>query len=340
MPDDKIDLSTISEEDLISVRISDLPIKIEGTWLEDCVSRLYAELDIKEIRFKPDCYLADEWLTPDGEPVIGMPFFLAHPALIKLENKMMLDVEGGTKEMCIKFLRHEAGHAMNYAYGLYRRKKWKQIFGRFSQEYADTYKFRPYSRSFVKHLEDYYAQYHPDEDFAETFAVWLTPEIDWQTLYKGWKAFRKLSYVDELMCEIKGKEPRKKGKKYWQASRLKVTLRNYYKRKRHFYAEDFPDFHDENLKRIFNENSKEDQHPPLAYTVIKKYRKDIIKSVSNWTGEKRYVTDELIKTLINRLKALGVSASENEQIAVLRISVYITALITNYVHTGKLRGKK
>ncbi|MFH1363838.1 MAG: hypothetical protein ABIH45_06500, partial [Candidatus Omnitrophota bacterium] len=235
------DLAKLSEEELLEIKIRDLPLSLPGTWLDDCIQELYAELDSKGIKLKPPCYLADEWLIPDGEPVVGIPFFLAHSALMKLEKKMMLDVEGGTKDWCLKLLRHETGHAINYAYKLYKSKKWHKIFGPFHKEYRETYRFRPYSKSFVRHLEDYYAQYHPDEDFAETFAVWLTPDLDWRVQYKGWKAIDKLDYVDQLMNKIKDKEPLvKKGKKYWEARRMNVSLKNFYKKKKYFYAEDFP----------------------------------------------------------------------------------------------------
>lgn len=337
----KIDLSVITGEELFNLRICDLPLKIEETWLQSCVNQLYSELDNKEIKFKPPCYLTDEWLTPDGEPVVGVPFFLVHPALMKLEKKIMLDVEGGTKQWCMKLLRHETGHALNYAYKLYKRKKWQKIFGKFSKEYSDTYRFRPYSKSFVRHLEDYYAQYHPDEDFAETFAVWLTPGFDWQNQYKGWKALQKLRYVEGLMREIKDKDPLlKQGKKYWQASRLRITLKNYYKRKKHFYAEDFPDFHDINLRKIFQEKNKTQECVFSASEVIKKYRKDILDNVSVWTGEKKYIIDNLLSTIASRCKSLGLKAFVSESLIVLKISTYITALIMNYMYTGRFRGKK
>ena len=130
----EVDLSQISEEELLELRLCDLPLNIEGTWLEGCVNQLYQELERKGIKFKPPCYLADEWLTPDNEPVIGIAFFLAHPRLIKLEKKMMLETEGETKPWCMKLLRHEAGHALNYAYKLYRRKKWQKIFGKLDRK--------------------------------------------------------------------------------------------------------------------------------------------------------------------------------------------------------------
>ncbi|MBU0634109.1 MAG: putative zinc-binding metallopeptidase [Candidatus Omnitrophica bacterium] len=337
----QIDLNLITEDELLKARICDLPLKIEGAWFESCVKELYAELEEKGMRFRPLCYLADEWLTPDQEPVIGIPFFLAHPKLMKLEKKIMLDAEGETKEWFMKLLRHETGHTVNYAYKLFRRKKWQQLFGHFEQDYPDTYRFRPYSRSFVRHLEDYYAQYHPDEDFAETFAVWLNPQSDWPNAYKGWNALQKIKYADELMQAVKDKEPRVKfGKKYWQASNLTTTLENYYKRKRRYYAEDFLDFHDTNLKKIFAEKDESSPSLPAAYLMIKKYRKEIIKSVSRWTGEKKHIIDGLLKSLIKRCKELHLGIPDTESLAMLKISAYITTLMMNYMYTGRLKGKK
>jgi len=337
----KIDLSQVSEERLLHLRICDLPLRIEGTWLEGCIKELYRELNTKGIKFRPTCYLSDEWFTPDNEPVVGIPFFLAHPSLMRLEKKIMLDVEGGTRHWCMKLLRHETGHAINYAYKLYKRKKWQKIFGKFSKEYADTYRFRPYSKSFVRHLEDYYAQYHPDEDFAETFAVWLTPGIDWQVQYKGWRALAKLKYLDELMKKIRAREPvAKEGKKYWQASRLHTTLKNYYKKKRRFYAEDFPDFHDSNLKRIFVERDRKKRNLPLVTDIIKHHRKNILDNVSRWTGEKKYIIDGLLETIIERCRDLKLVTLDSENLALLKISTYITTLIMNYIYTGRLRPKR
>ena len=145
---------------------------------------------------------------PVGIPAIFIPFFLVHDRLRALERTMMLEVEGGTPEWFMKLIRHEAAHAYSYAYQLPRKKKWQQTFGHTSREETpDFYQPRPFSRSYVVHLDDWYAQSHPDEDFAETFAVWLTPGLDWRKRYAGWKALQKLEYVDELMRSLAGKPP-------------------------------------------------------------------------------------------------------------------------------------
>ena len=137
-------------------------------------------------------------------PGIAIPFYLAHPRLRRLELTQVLEIEGGTREWCMMILRHEAGHAIENAYRLRQRPKRQALFGKSSEPYPDSYAPKPYSRSFVVHLDSWYAQSHPDEDFAETFAVWLTPGSNWRERYAGWPALRKLEYVDELMRGIAG----------------------------------------------------------------------------------------------------------------------------------------
>jgi hypothetical protein len=269
-----IDLDTISEPDLLQVKICDLPIAIAGTWLEECIQTLHKELADKGLNFRPECYLADEWLTPENEPVIGIPFYLAHPTLTKLEKKMMLEAEGDTKAWCMKLLRHEAGHAICYAFKLNEKENWQKMFGFSSQDYGETYRYQPYSRRFVRHLDGYYAQYHPDEDFVETFAVWLTPDSNWEERYKDWKAFKKLKFVDELMGEIKGQPPLvAKGTKFWRLKALKITLANFYKKKKELGEEDFPDFHDRQLTKIFKPLDDKDYQ---AFRKIAKKDKDLL----------------------------------------------------------------
>lgn len=335
-----IDLEGMPEERLLDLRLCDLPIAIAGTWLQPRVAQLHAELKAKNILFEPVCYLADEWLTPEGEPVIGIPFYLAHPRLIALEKKMMLDAEGDTEEWCMQLLRHEAGHALSYAFGLHRRRSWQKVFGSSSEHYGDTYRFRPYSKAFVRHLDHYYAQYHPDEDFVETFAVWLTPGLDWRREYQGWKALDKLLFVDRLMQGIAGKPPLKsRGGEYWKASRIRRTLRSHYQKRRHDEAENYPDFHDKNLLRMFVRGQTQGEQRPGIARLIQAHRKGLLAEVSGWTGESRYMVDKVIKAIHSRARALHLVHTGTEAAAVLQLSTYITTLLMNYRHTNRLRGK-
>ena len=179
---------------LLSQRVNELGLKLEGSPIERYVADLYRELEAKGLkRFRPPTYLTDEWGCPDEEPIIGIPFYLADAKLARLEKEID-DVEDA-REIRM-YLRHEAGHAFNYAYKLYETPEWRERFGPFNRPYRDHYKPVPFDRSFVRHMEGWYAQKHPDEDFAETFAVWLTPRSRWRERYRGWPAMRKLRYVD------------------------------------------------------------------------------------------------------------------------------------------------
>ncbi len=333
-------LDSIVEEKLLQTKVCDLPIQIQGTWIEECVLELYKELEIKGIHFKPECYLADEWLTPENETCIGIPFYLAHPTLIKLEKKFMMEAEGDNRPWCMKLLRHEAGHAISYAYNLLKRKTWQRVFGPATLAYTDTYKYRAYSKSYVRHLDGFYAQYHPEEDFVETFAVWLTPHMDWKSVYKGWKALGKLYYVDKLMEEIKGKiPPVKSSKKFWRVSSLRMTLQNYYKKKRYLLAEEFPDFHDKFLKKIFNDPLEKNNKSYYAAKVIHELKPHLLDIISRQSGEKKYVVNDVLKGMEKRCRDLKLISAQDYSVIAVYISSYVTSLIMNYFYTGRFRGE-
>ena len=170
----------------------DLGVSIAGTELEQRIAEVNARARGARAWFRPHYWLSDEWFTPDGVPGVAIPFYLAHPRLAKLELAQMLEVEGGDPESCLRILRHEAGHAIDNAYQLRRRPTRRRLFGTPDTPYPEYYTPKPYSKSFVQHLDHWYAQSHPDEDFAETFAVWLDPQSMWATRYAGWPAQRKL----------------------------------------------------------------------------------------------------------------------------------------------------
>ena len=169
-----------STERLLELRFADLGLRLEGSWVAECVDELQAELARKGLTLRPHVWLAQEWFSPAGVPGIAVPFYLVHPRLVRLERSKMLEVEGGTRDECMRILRHECGHALQHAYELHRRARWRQHFGSSSKPYPKVYSPNPASRRFVQHLRLYYAQSHPDEDFAETFAVWLQPRHVWR----------------------------------------------------------------------------------------------------------------------------------------------------------------
>ena len=199
--------SRLPDAELLQLRFCDLGVALDGTALERRLNRVYGELDRRGIQFRPHMWLSEEWFSPDGIPGIAVPFYLAHPRLMKLERRMMRQVEGGNGNWMMRILRHEVGHAIDTAYRLRRRARWREVFGPASLPYPKSYRARPGSRSFVRHLGEWYAQSHPTEDFAETFAVWLKPNSDWRRTYASWPAWEKLRLVDEMMRDIVDTKP-------------------------------------------------------------------------------------------------------------------------------------
>lgn len=322
------DLDQISDEELLQIQIRKLHLTIKGTRLEKSIHQLYGELDEKGIDFHPPCYLTDEWFSPEGTPVIGIPFYLAHPRIIKLERKMMLEVEGGTETWCMKLLRHEAGHALNHAYRLYRKTRWRELFGAYTKRYSvGGYEARPYSKRYVNHLGDHYAQSHPEEDFAETFAVWLNPLNQWKKKYRGWPVIKKLNYVDHCMKKIGKQEPLvRKHDKPFSASRLRSTLAAYYERKRRWLKADFPGFYDPALLRIFS--TKQDGNNVMkASQFLRSQKRHIINSVSKWTGERKYDIDGLIKKLARRCEEMGLYLNRADTI--FDITAFVASVMSS-----------
>jgi len=333
----KLDWVTGSDEELLNLRFCDLGLKIEGTALEKRVGRLYDELKQREILLRPHAWLSNEWFSPDGVPGIGIPFYLAHKRLMRLEQKIMLEVEGGTERDCMRLLRHEAGHAMCTAYRLHYKKRWREIFGRFSQPYPNTYKPRPYSRDYVLHLDWWYAQAHPAEDFAETFAVWLQPSSRWRKLYRGWPAMRKLEYVDQLMKDIAGTKPAVRSREHVEPLRsLRTTLKRHYQSKQRRYAEEWPEFYDRDLRRLFADDGTRSDYESAA-VFLRRIRPVIRDAVAKWTGEHPYTVDQVLRDMIDRCKELKLRRCRAEREVRTDAMVMVTVQTMNYLHGGHYR---
>jgi hypothetical protein len=337
---DAVDWVNLSDDELLEQKISRLGLQLEGTELQPLISQLYDELSQKGLAFHPPCHVGDEWFVPVGIPAIFIPFFLVNDRLRKLERKIILEVEGETPEWFMRLIRHEAAHAYSYAYQLYRKKKWQQTFGLASTEETEFYRPRPYSRSYVVHLDDWYAQSHPDEDFAETFAIWLTPGLDWRGRYKGWKALQKLEYLDELMRSLAGKPPvHQPAYRAADLDCLNIKLKTFYARKRKLYEDLYPDFYDNDLKQLFAAGP-EVPGRLKASAYLRQRRRQLMDAVCQWTNEKKYRVNKLLTRLIERCDQLDLYIKVDNAEQNLQVSAYITTLVMNYLFTGKFKRTK
>ncbi len=321
------------DEQLLDVRMGDLPLAIEGE-LAARIAQLRAELDQRGLRSALHVYLSDEWFTPDGATAIALPFYLAHPRLSKLEEAQMFEVEGGEYEWCMRILRHEAGHAIDNAFRLRLRPQRRQVFGLPSKPYPEFYTPKPYSKSFVLHLDSWYAQSHPDEDFAETFAVWLTPNSEWRQRYAGWKALHKLEYMDSLMTSLRGRPPRVDNpEEVDPLPSLRQTLRQHYRNKRRHYGVDYPHFYDRDLRRLFSD-APEHANNTTAAQFIARIRRPVRRVVASWTGIYQYTIDQVLEEMIARSRELKLRLAGSEDQARQEFTVLLTVQAMNYLHSG------
>ena len=324
-----------SEKKLLDTRLCDLGLEISGTWLEKPVAQIYNEMQRRGLRLRPHFWLSEEFFCPEKNTGIAIPFYLAHPRLKRLERKEMLAVEGGNLAWCMMLLRHETGHAMQHGFALHRRKKWQYYFGNSSQEYPELYKPKPSSKDYVLHLDAWYAQSHPDEDFAETFAVWFKSHQRWRKRYEGWFAYEKLNYVDKLMGELKGRAPGIRTKaRVDPLSQCEKTLREYYDEKRERFGMTFPDIYDRDLIRIFVADGDQ-RTGKTAAAFLRRNRATLRIMVARWTGEYEFTLDQVFKDMIGRCQELKLRALGDEKALRLDFAILLTARTMSYLHAAR-----
>ncbi|TWT54047.1 hypothetical protein Pla22_16820 [Rubripirellula amarantea] len=330
-----VDLNRLTDDQLLDMRMCDLPIKIGVSPLEKRIKQLYDELARRGLRFRPHCWLSEEWFSPDDIPGIAIPFYLAHPRLIRLERKQLLEVEGGTHDWCMRILRHEAGHAIDTAYRLRRKAAFRELFGKPSRPYPTYYHPMPSSKDFVLHLEMWYAQAHPLEDFAETFAVWLRPGSRWRSRYKDWPAIKKLHLMHDMMESVADKKPVVTSKaRPYALSQIRKTLRTHYAEKREHYGVSLPSIYDNDLRKLFSSDPI-DKRNVTAAMFLTRIRSELRLSVAKWTGEYTYTIDQVVQEMIERSRELKLRLGSSPEEAKRDAMILVAVRTTNFLHEGR-----
>jgi hypothetical protein len=329
-------------QSLLSRQIADLGLSIHGTALESLIAQLYDELGAKGLVFHPKVYLSDQWGCPDGTPLIGVPFYLADPRLAKIEEEFSLEIESETDMM--RYLRHECGHAFNYAYRLYDRADWRRLFGPYSRPYRERYRANPFSHDHVRHILGWYAQKHPDEDFAESFAVWLTPSVDWRAEYAGWRAIAKLEYVDCVMKEIGAMQPPPENLQEephaddLPVAAMQYTVADHYRDSDETLPIEDPRIFDGDLRNLFGTTSEAPQGETAGQFILR-HRREIVGRIAYWTGESPSVLRRLLELLVSRADALGLRVRGLEAATLVELTAFATAVVMNYRYTNALGGR-
>lgn len=327
---------------LLKTRICDLKFHFAESPVFRCIQKLYSELARKGVSFRPEYYFTcsgDEWGCPDRVPVIGIPFHLADNRLSRIEREM--GYKSYDRKDLMILLRHETGHAINYAYELFSTVEWKSIFGDFEKTYPHNFqfKFNPYSRDFVKSQGEpkYYAQAHPDEDFAETFAVWLTPRSKWKTEYQGWPAIRKLEYVERTMNRIRAKRPIvREGALHSPYTEKTYRLIEYYGEDIDRFKDNALGLYDLDLLRIFAPSSNGRKSAVPVHALIKRNRSFLIRTIAEWTGAREKVVQPVIHKFLQRSRKLALTyLPDDEMLRLSALTALGTAIVMNYLHTGR-----
>jgi len=318
---------------VLGKKVSELGLRVEGSPVEGYIGQLYAELERRGFRkFRPVCYLTDEWGCPDQQPVLGIPFYLADPKLRKIE-KAVDALE--TDRQVMMYMRHEAGHVFNYAYRLYTTPEWRRLFGPFFRPYRDDYRPIPFSRNFVRHIEGWYAQKHPDEDFAETFAVWLTPRSAWRRRYKGWPAMQKLRYVERVARALADVEPIvKTGDVDITPDDISVTVEQFYEAAGQERLARIDIALDAHLPQIFLTRKRKEARP--AADIVNKHRPELIEKITYWTGVPRPVIRALIDSICRTCQRMKLWGERGEEARYLvEVTVLSTTLAMNFLTRGR-----
>jgi hypothetical protein len=333
-----VDIAALEWFKLLATRLCDLPLKIPGSHLENSLNRLYAELERSGIGFKPAVYLSDGWGCPDAVPIIGIPFYLADWHVYQAVN-VFFDPAPFEETEIIRYLRHETGHALNYAYLLHQEPEWEQTFGSYAKPYQDNYRAIPFDPRFIRHAAGWYAQKHPDEDFAETFAVWLDPDSGWREIYTNTPVMPKLRYI-EAAVKAFGKIPPlvSGGALDRPLNTLDINLAGWSRRmkKTGRLKIDLPAIIDEDLKRLFPES---EGYP--ASRIINAHRRPLVRAVHDWTGVSIDLVNSLIAVLTQRVKMRRLKVGiENRDDQLLKLTAFVTTLAMNYQYTSEfIKGK-
>jgi hypothetical protein len=297
----------VGMQKLLQSRVCDLTLKVEDT-LFDCLAQVTGELRAKGITFIPGYYLGDDdFWTADRATSVNVPWYLANALLWQLVNDHLFE---WSRDEVLMYLRHESGHALNYAFEMWKRKDWTQTFGEFRRPYRDVFSSNPWSRDYVRYLHRagmyHYAQKHPDEDFAETFAVWLDPASRWRRRYKNWQvALAKLEYVDriidvERVC--RGTPPNQRAGKRLGYEAVKETVAEYLDIA-HIVDPDLVEYR-RDLLEIFprrSESARSQQSALSAARFIQQHQHVLIDKIGGWIGNS---DRRIISHFLRQLQAL------------------------------------
>jgi len=306
--------------ELLTTPLNRLGLNIEASCLADAVRLGLADLKRVGInKLQPHFYLSTGYGTVAGTTSIALGFYDCDDLLREL-NREHRGFEYSDEDR-VNLVRHELGHAFSYAYKLYRRKDFREMFnvrGNYFNTYPVTNRYieraNPWSRDYVNPGGDHYAQKHPDDDFAETFCVWLTPRHNWRRVYRLYPgALRKLEYVDQIVKELRRQAPviDQAPNEFEALAEDSQTLAHFLRvRSTQPYRRRATGFIDSDLFELFwqspaqRDERRRQRDYVLADNFMRKHKRNIVLQVSRWVGTDELVVRDLLDKCSARARAL------------------------------------
>jgi hypothetical protein len=335
--------------EILHTPINKLGLAIKGTLIDEAISRVREDMvRVGITQLSPYFYLSNAYGCVAGTTNIAVGFYDCNEYLRQL-NKEIRNWLYDPADI-LQIMRHEVGHAFCYAYKLYRTKEFRHLFkvkGHFFNTYREHLGSRPnaWSADFVNPAGDYYAQKHPDEDFAETFSVWLTPEMDWQGQFRSKPgALKKLSYVERIVADFGRQDTllNNSGSNTLDmpVEQLSMTVAQFWGAKTAqmiTYRRRATGYVDADLRELFQGPPR--NLPPHRFRreyrragrFLRSYKRLLINRVSYWVGADDFVVSDLIDKLAVRARATErfVKVADFEK-KLIEVTAYLTTLCRNY----------
>lgn len=308
----------LNQDEILALKLKQLKVDISGSWVEPLIKQVFEELESFGLKWRPHIWVSNEWFCPDGVPGVAIPFYLLSKKLIKMEKENVGFIEGHTDISFLKLFRHEVGHAFDNAFKLRNKHLRQSIFGSSKLEYKKYYSPKKYSTSYVKHLPLNYAQAHPDEDFAETFAFVISGKHN-KKFNQSLIVRKKINFILQSLDSAKRSRPKLNNKyKFEELNHDQRTLKSYYRQRR-------KDLNITNINtKDFLQSFSDDPSEYQASKYLLARMKEIKSEVAEHVGTRTYHLDEIVKDIYQNLnkKKLYITDENKAELEIKDLIVY------------------
>lgn len=335
-----ISLEQLTFSQILKIPVNKLHLSLSPNHQKE-ILRLKQRLRAYNISWRPHIWFADEWFSPNGIGGFALPLSLGHKKLITLEKKYLGHLEGTSSKEFFKLACHETGHALDNAYKLRLSKGRQKIFGKTSQHYPKSYIPNPNRNDHVHFLGDFYAQAHPDEDWAETVGFLLYNNKSWNKNYLNTYAWQKLCFAHALLNQLQHKTPKlTRHLKPYHVQNDERTFLQYLEDKSHqLKPNKKPFFLTEKHVQIIKSQkpSKLSNHAVITNRLISKNKNLLISKIEKNTNISPWYIEKGLLTLKKECKENAYQLQFLQRPSLKKIEEIITSQLEEFINKGHAR---